>query len=90
MTKLQELLGKILRNRIEREKADGTLDADKTSLSDTLDIFIAGNKITADQYSEFTELINPAAATTNSTSNTTTTGSTTTKSDSNTDTSKTA
>ena len=87
MTKLQELLGKILKNRIEREKVDGTLETDKINLSDTLDIFIAGNKITADQYSEFTELINPAAATTN---NTTTTGSTTTKTDSNTDTSKTA
>ena len=59
MTKLQELLGKILRSRIEREKAAGTLETNKTTISETLDIFLAGDKITTEQYAEFTELITP-------------------------------
>lgn len=63
MTKLQELLGKILKNRITREQADGTLEADKANLSETLDIFLAGNKITAEQYTELTGLITPTVAT---------------------------
>lgn len=57
MTKIQELLGKILKSRIEREKAVGTLEANKATITQTLDIFLAGDKITADQYAEFTELI---------------------------------
>jgi hypothetical protein len=59
MTTLQELLGKILTSRINTEKANGTLDADKENLSQTLDIFLAGDKITTDQYAGFTELIDP-------------------------------
>ncbi len=59
MTRLQELLGKILKNRILREQTSGTLDADKANLSETLDIFLAGDKITSIQYAELTELINP-------------------------------
>ena len=59
MTRLQELLGKILKNRIVREQADGTLEADRANLSQTLDIFIAGDKITVEQYAELTELITP-------------------------------
>jgi hypothetical protein len=60
MTTLQELLGKILTSRINTEKANGTLDADKENLSQTLDVFLAGNKITLDQYKELTALITPA------------------------------
>lgn len=56
MTKLQELLGKILKSRIERETIDGTLEADKANLSETLDIFIANNKITSEQYKDLVEL----------------------------------
>ncbi len=66
MTTLQELLGKILTSRINTEKVSGALDADKNNLSQTLDIFLAGNKITMDQYTELTNLINPT--TTDSTS----------------------
>ena len=66
MTILQELLGKILTSRINTEKANGTLDADRDNISKTLDIFLAGDKITTDQYAEFTNLINPT--TTDSTS----------------------
>lgn len=57
MTKMQEILGKILKSRIEREKVAGTLETNKASLSETLDIFLAEDKITADQYTEFTEMI---------------------------------
>ena len=62
MTTLQELLGKILTSRINTEKVNGALDADKDNLSKTLDIFLAGNKITMNQYTELTELINPTTA----------------------------
>lgn len=59
MTKSQELLGKILRSRIERERVAETLETNKTILTETLDIFLAGDKITTEQYAEFTELITP-------------------------------
>lgn len=59
MTILQELLGKILTSRINTEKANGTLEVDKDNISQVLDIFLAGNKITTDQYAEFTNLITP-------------------------------
>lgn len=60
MTKMQELLGRILRNRINAEKESGTLENDKVNLNETLDIFLAGNKITAEQYAEFSTLITPS------------------------------
>ena len=61
MTKMQELLGRILINRINTE-----LEKDKTTQSfasnqETMDIFLAGDKITAEQYSEFSGLITPTA-----------------------------
>lgn len=59
MTKKQELLGRILRNRINADIKEEKLETDKESLLETLDIFIAGDKITAEQYAEFTELIAP-------------------------------
>jgi hypothetical protein len=64
MTTLQELLGKILTSRINTEKVNGTLDSDKDNISKTLDIFLAGNKITTDQYAEFTNLITPSISST--------------------------
>ncbi|OOM71093.1 hypothetical protein CLPUN_50850 [Clostridium puniceum] len=56
MTKLQELLGKILKSRIEREIEDGILETDKANLCETLDIFMASKKITSEQYKELAEL----------------------------------
>jgi hypothetical protein len=59
MTKMQELLGNILRNRINAElKKDKTVQ-DFTTIQETMDIFLAGDKITTEQYGEFTELITP-------------------------------
>ncbi|UZP04244.1 hypothetical protein JW813_04385 [Clostridium botulinum] len=57
MTKMQELLGRILKNRINAEKEAGTLESDKVNLNETLDILLAGNKIIAEQYAEFIALI---------------------------------
>lgn len=59
MTKMQEIIGKILKSRIEREKVAGTLETNKEKLTETLDIFLAGDKITSEQYEEFTGLITP-------------------------------
>lgn len=64
MTKDQEILGRILKSRIEREMTNGTLEKDKDNLNKTLNIFLGGDAITLDQYSEFTELITPVATTT--------------------------
>lgn len=69
MTTMQELLGKILKNRINAEISAGTIAADK-DISNILDAFVAGNKITMDQYTELTNLI--LSATTTSTSGSTT------------------
>lgn len=81
MTTEQELLGKILTNRINSEISTGIIESDK-DISNILDVFVAGNKITMDQYTELTGLITSAATTTtnNSTENSSgsTTGTTTT------------
>lgn len=61
MTKMQEILGRILRNRINADIKDGALETDRERLQETMDMFVAGNKITAEQYAEFTELITPIA-----------------------------
>jgi hypothetical protein len=66
----QELLTKILNNRINSEISEGTISTDK-DISNILDAFVASNKITMDQYTELTNLI--ASATTTSTATTTTT-----------------
>lgn len=55
MTKMQELLGNILRNRINAELKKEVKDF--ISIQETMDIFLAGAKITVEQYSEFTTLI---------------------------------
>lgn len=52
-----ELLTKILTTRIISEKAKGTTDF--TSIQETMDIFLAGDKITTEQYATLTELIMP-------------------------------
>ena len=57
MTKIQELLGKILRNRINAELNKGIKDF--ATIQEAMDIFIAGDKITAEQYGELAELITP-------------------------------
>ena len=57
MTTMQTLLGNILRNRINAELKKEIKDF--TTIQETMDIFLAGDKITAEQYGEFTELITP-------------------------------
>ena len=59
-TTIQTLLGKILRNRINAELKKDKANQDFTSIQETMDIFLAGDKITAEQYAEFTGLIIPA------------------------------
>jgi 5,10-methylene-tetrahydrofolate dehydrogenase/methenyl tetrahydrofolate cyclohydrolase len=56
-TTMQTLLGKILRNRINAELKKEVKDF--TTIQETMDIFLAGDKLTAEQYAEFTELITP-------------------------------
>jgi hypothetical protein len=61
MTTIQTLLGNILRNRINAElKKDKTIQ-NYASIREAMDIFLAGDKITAEQYEEFTGLITPVA-----------------------------
>jgi hypothetical protein len=58
---IQTLLGNILRNRINAElKKDKTIQ-NYASIQEAMDIFLAGDKITAEQYEEFTGLITPVA-----------------------------
>ncbi|NFI80941.1 hypothetical protein FDA42_09810 [Clostridium botulinum] len=57
MTKMQELLGRILKNRINAEFKNEVKEF--KSIQETMDIFLAGHKITTEQYSEFTVLITP-------------------------------
>lgn len=57
MNTTQEFLGKILKNRINSDIAKNKLNV--TEMQRTLDIFLASDKITNDQYIELTNLINP-------------------------------
>lgn len=57
MTKMQELLGNILKNRINAELKKEKAEQNFTTIQDTMDIFLAGDKISTDQYAEFTTLI---------------------------------
>lgn len=59
MTTMQALLGNILRNRINAELKKDKANQDFTTIQETMDIFLAGDKITTDQYAEFTTLITP-------------------------------
>ena len=54
-TTIQTLLGKILRNRINAELKKEVKDF--TTIQETMDIFLAGDKITSEQYAELQTLI---------------------------------
>ncbi|WP_238861040.1 hypothetical protein [Clostridium sp. YIM B02569] len=60
MTAIQTLLGNILRNRINAELKKEVKDF--TTIQETMDIFLAGDKVTTEQYAEFTNLITPVTA----------------------------
>lgn len=59
MNTIQTSLGNILRNRINAELKKGKVSQDFRTIQETMDIFLAGDKITAEQYAEFTGLITP-------------------------------
>ena len=63
MTAIQILLGNILRTRINSELKKDKAEQDFTKIQETMDIFLAGDRITAEQYGEFTELITPTTNT---------------------------
>ena len=52
---MQTLLGNILKNRITEEFKKATKDF--TTIKETMDILLAGDKITPEQYTEFTTMI---------------------------------
>lgn len=54
---MQEVLYNILKSRIRREKATGTLN--KEEMKNTINILLAGGSIAAEQYTELIEMINP-------------------------------
>lgn len=62
MTTMQTLLGNILRNRVNAELKKDKETQDFRSVQETMDIFLAGDKITTEQYAEFTNLIAPTNA----------------------------
>lgn len=58
MTPTQILLGNILKNRINTELAKSQDQRDFTSIKADMNILLAGGAITADQYTELTNLMN--------------------------------
>lgn len=62
MTKMQEIMGRILTNRITRDKANNTLNIEE--ITNMLKIFLAGDDITFEQYTGFIDVITPVANTT--------------------------
>lgn len=54
---MSNILYKILKNRINAELQKEESQRDFTSISETLDIFLAGGKIEVEQYTELNELI---------------------------------
>lgn len=56
---MNEVIGRILRNRITREKVNNTLNVEE--ITNTINIFLAGGIISAEQYETFIELITPVA-----------------------------
>ncbi|WP_315073753.1 hypothetical protein [uncultured Clostridium sp.] len=66
MSTMQTLLGNILRNRINAELKKKAVDQNIATIQETMDIFLAGDKITTEQYGEFTALITPTTADTDS------------------------
>jgi 5,10-methylene-tetrahydrofolate dehydrogenase/methenyl tetrahydrofolate cyclohydrolase len=67
MTAMQTLLGQILKNRINAELKKEVKDF--TPIQEAIDIFLAGDKITSDEYAEFTKMTNPTTTTTDTTTN---------------------
>lgn len=59
MTTIQTLLGNILRNRINAELKKDKATQEFSKIQETMDIFLAGDRITAEQYGELTGLITP-------------------------------
>ena len=59
MTATQKLLGNILKNRILEELKKPEEQRNFATIQETMDIFLAGGKITIEQYSELTGLIVP-------------------------------
>lgn len=57
MTTMQTLLGNILRNRINAELKKDKSVQNFTTIQETMDIFLAGDKITTEQYAEFITMI---------------------------------
>lgn len=55
MTSTQKLLSNILKNRITAELKKE--ERDFTSIQGTIDVFIAGDRITLEQYTELIELM---------------------------------
>ena len=49
MTAMQKLVGNILRNRINAELNKDKAIQEITTIQETMDIFLAGDKITAEQ-----------------------------------------
>ncbi len=54
---MNEIIARILKNKITRDKASNTLNAEDTTTR--LKIFLAGGDITTEQYGEFIEMITP-------------------------------
>lgn len=54
---MNEVIVRILKNKITRDKASNTLNIEDTTTR--LKIFLAGGDITAEQYGEFIEMITP-------------------------------
>lgn len=59
MTATQKLLGNILKNRIIEEFKKPEEQRNFATIQETMDIFIAGGKITIQQYSELAGIIIP-------------------------------
>ena len=57
MEECKMALYKILKNRINAELKKEENEREFTEISSTLDIFLAGGKITVEQYTELSELI---------------------------------
>lgn len=54
---MNEVLYKILKNRINSELRKEADQRDFTELSKTMDIFLAGGKISVEQYTELSDLV---------------------------------
>jgi hypothetical protein len=62
---MEDIIVRILRNRITREKAIDKLNVDE--MTNTVKIFLAGGVITSEQYGEFKMRITSSTTNTNTT-----------------------